>query len=234
MTYWGDSLVYRQIQWVSTPKSARLFGSALNDRFCKQHSCKSCNGISWKWRIVESILFLPSYYLTRSTMNQPRLHQNRNRAFYDETLAIVHHHKRQQRTVQWPDHQSNICFNRPHSRRILKKYNVGLPVSSLTSTWIPPLRMCNGIIGQIRVRFSSAEENITLSISLLQIRPHLVDINLDISTPSLRGHQHVKNSAQISASNLNEILLFWILSMLTVLEKLLDLIMLNNFMCFLS
>lgn len=156
MTYWGDSLVYRQIQWVSTPKSARLFGSALNDRFCKQHSCKSCHDISWKWWIVESILFLPSYHLTRSTMNQPRLHQNRNRAFYDETLAIVHHHKRQQRTVQWSDHQSNICFNRPHSRRILKKYNVGLPVSSLTSTWIPPLRMCNGIIGQIRVRFSSA------------------------------------------------------------------------------
>lgn len=157
MTYWGDSLVYRQIQWVSTPKSARLFGSALNDRFCKQHSCKSCHDISWKWWIVESILFLPSYHLTRSTMNQPRLHQNRELwAFYDETLAIVHHHKRQQRTVQWSDHRSNICFNRPHSRRILKKYNVGQPVSSLTSTWIPPLRMCNGIIGPIRVRFSSA------------------------------------------------------------------------------
>lgn len=156
MTYWGDSLVYRQIQWVSIPKSAPLFGSALNDRFSKQHSCKSCNGISWKWWKVESILFLPSYHLTRSTMNQPRLHQNRNRAFYDETLAIVHHHKRQQRTVQWSDHRSNICFNRPHSRRILKKYNVGLPVSSLTSTWTPPLRMCNGIIGPIRVRFSSA------------------------------------------------------------------------------
>lgn len=75
MTYWGDSLVYRQIQWVSIPKSAPLFGSALNDRFSKQHSCKSCNGISWKWWKVESILFLPSYHLTRSTMNQPRLHK---------------------------------------------------------------------------------------------------------------------------------------------------------------